>query len=406
MTRRMVEEASNQRLLRHIQADEPLSDQTHILMLAEKHMYDTTKPWTPKQVREQRAECLRRVQEIWAPFDCRLRGAFLDLWSFLLLDTPAPVKEHLEAICEVAKNNHLKRLVARDIRTASKHKGLVRRVLNLHEETLNSLFAEVDLTEAEAIQRDNSKVAHDGARAFLEAFLDTVSFEGDENTLIRTFYQQVDILPDPVERNKYFNRLLVPLVRLLTPPKVRVGASAAERERAAAKAGEERPLPLLNLLIQLVNHVLHKELVKTLDPVVETYLADHPLSFFSHSLHRLPLLLEPHSNFKKPQMVLDPAQRGCIQAIQRKKSILLCAPTSWGKTFLSTAVINENDGVWYLAPETPLARQMACLLMASLVDREQLSSTSKNRNLCLELNLPADMSAEDKAAAAPKSAAR
>lgn len=80
---------------------------------------------------------------------------------------------------------------------------------------------------------------------------------------------------------------------------------------------------------------------------------------------------------------------------------MLCAPTSWGKTWMSTGVLNENEDVWYVAPEKPLAQQMACLVTASLVDREQLSTTTKNRNVRLELNLPADWTPAAKAEAAP-----
>ena len=395
----MVEEASNQRLLRHIQANEPVHDQTHVLLVAEERVYTITKSWTPKQVREDGAALLRQIKETWAPFDCRLRPVFLDLWTFLLCDTPGiPVKDHLDTICEVAKNNQLKRLVSRDIRTSSKHKGLVRRILNLHEETFNSLFADVDLTEAEAIQRDNLKVVYDAARAALEAFLTEISFERDENVLIQTFYQYVDVLPNPVERNKYLNRLLVPLVRVLMPPRVAMAARAA---RAARAAVEERPLPLLNLLVQLVDHVLHKEMIKTLDPAVEAYLTEYPVPFLTHSLHRMPMVLEPHSNFKAQRLSLDPAQRGCLRAIGRKENVLLCAPTSWGKTWMSTGVLNENEDVWYVAPEKPLAQQMACLVTASLVDRELLSTTTKNRNVRLELNLPEDWTSEAKAEAVP-----
>ena len=367
VTKRMIEEAASQRLFRHIDVDEPEIAQTHLLRLAEEQVFHALRTAEPAT----KAQQLRLVQEAWAPFNCRLKDTFLALWAFALCDVPTTVKEHLEALQAAALNNDLTRVIVRDIRTAAKHKSIVKRVLNIGSKTFESLFAEVGLTSIEEARRGNTQSLHDATRAILNAFLTDQTFESDDdNTLVSVFYQNVDALPDPVERNVYFNRFLVQLVSVL---------------KASAKAAP--PLKLLNILVQVVDHMLHKEIAvsaQVLDPRVEDYLAKNPIHFFRHSLKHMSSVLPPHSNFKRSGHVLDEWQRQAVRAIRRKENVFISAPPSAGKTAVSTEVIEDNDDVWYITAERAPARQLASILLASLDDQEKRKGVAA-RNIRLEL---------------------
>ena len=358
----MIEEAASQRLLRTIDVDEPDVAQTHLLRMAEQSTYKVLQA-VPAGL--SKADQFRLVVAAWEPFPCKLRDTFLALYAYFLCDTPTTVKEHLEAIHDVAFNNDLKRIITRDIRTASKHKSIVKNVLNLGTKTFESLFDEVGLTTVELARRDNTRLLHDATCATLDDFLLDQSFEGNENRLITSFYQEVDKLPDPETRNAYLNKFLVQLLTVV--------------KKEGAKPS------LLNLLVQVVDHLLHRELVKQpLDPQVEAWLAKNPIDFFRHSLRHMASVLPPHSNFKRAGYVLDPWQRQAVRAIQRKENLFISAPPSAGKTVLSTEAIEDNDDVWYVAAEQAPARQLAAILLASMDDQEKRKGVEA-RNIRLEL---------------------
>ena len=105
------------------------------------------------------------------------------------------------------------------------------------------------------------------------------------------------------------------------------------------------------------------------------------------------LFLEPHSNFKRHVLVLEEWQRECIRSIRTDHNVLVSAPPSAGKTFISTEVINACDDGWYIVPTKPLADQLAGILLATLEDNEKRKGVSA-RNLRLEVESTTDSEAK------------
>lgn len=192
-TNRKVQLAGFQRLLTHMSVEEPTTDQTHLMRLAEERVYAYTRTKTPLEVRDQGVALYEQVGSILSPFEFKHKPSFLALWGHLLCGLETDVKGHLEALSAVALNNELKRLVTRDIRTPSKHKGILKRVLNLGTETFGSLFAEVDLTSVEQAQEDHSKEQEARRVEALEALLASKPLDGefDGDALVMAYYDHV-----------------------------------------------------------------------------------------------------------------------------------------------------------------------------------------------------------------------
>ena len=364
-TNRKVQLAGFQRLLTHMSVEEPTTDQTHLMRLAEERVYTYTKTKTPLEVRDQGVALYEQVGSILSPFEFKHKPSFLALWGHLLCGLETDVKGHLEALSAVALNNELKRLITRDIRTPSKHKGILKRVLNLGTDVFGSLFAEVDLTSVEQAQRDHSKEQEAKRVEALEALLASKPLDGefDGDALVMAYYDHVRNLSDPVQRNTYMNRILVQVVRAATTTPT---------------------VPLLNLLVQFYDRLVHHEIVSTVAPAVAAYLERNPIDFFRHSLQHMPLLLEPHSNFKGSAAVLDPWQRATLKAIKAGSNILLNLPTSAGKTVVSSGVLNDHADAWFVVPTLPLAEQLTGILLATLMDKEARKGADLQRNVRLE----------------------
>jgi len=361
--------------------EEPTTDQTHIMRLAEERVYAYTKTKTPREIRDEAALVYEQVGLILSPFAFKHKPDVLALWGHLLCGTETDVKARLEALSTVALNNELRRLIVRDIRTPSKHKGILKRVLNLGVDTFSSLFAEVDLTSVEKAQRDHSKEQEAKRVEALDALLKPSLFELEGDVLVATFYEHVRHLSNPAQRNTYFNRILTMIVGKLATV---VTTVAANTVATVATVATVTTVPLLSLFVQLYDRLVHHELISTLHPTVATYLERNPLDFFRHSLQHMPLLLEPHSNFKGAGAVLDPWQRATLKAIKAGSNILLNLPTSAGKTVVSSGVINDHDDAWFILPTLPLAEQLTGILLATLMDREARKGAELQRNVRLE----------------------
>ena len=189
-THRKVQLAGYQRLLSHMSTEEPTTDQTYVMRLAEERVYAYTKTKTPREIRDEGSSLYEQIGTILVPFEFKHKPDLLALWDHLLCGTATDVKTRLEALSSVALNNELKRLIVRDIRTASKYKGILKRVLNLGVDTFSSLFEEVDLTSVEKAQRDNTREQEARRVDALESLLGSrpldTDLKGDE--LVQTFY--------------------------------------------------------------------------------------------------------------------------------------------------------------------------------------------------------------------------
>jgi len=365
-TNRKVQLAGFQRLLSSMSVEEPVLDQSHVMRLFEERAYAYTKTLSPRQLRDEAATIYAAIEAILKPFDFKHKPVFLALWNYCLCGGPdAAIRPHLETIRDIAINNDFKRLIMRDIRTPTKYKGVLKKVLNLGD-SFASLFDEVDLTSAEKAIRDNIRLKESERCLALNALLDGQTFTGDEHMFVRTFYQNVRDLSDPNQRNTYFNKALVELLKHIKP-----GAPSIKH---------------LNILVQLYDRLVNHELVATVNSRVSTYLAAHPIDFWNHSLCHMAEYLEPNSNFKSSEPVLDQWQRDMLRAIKERKNIFLNLPTSAGKTIGTSGVLDECEDAWFIVPTAPLADQLSGILLATVIDKEKRAGVKTERNVRLEVD--------------------
>ena len=362
-TKRMLSLAADQRLLCNIDVEPAVVDQTHIMRLAERRLYEFTKTKTPSQIRTEAKSIFATVQGILEPFVFKQKQAFLDLWAFALLNqgTPESIKACLESVKSVVHNNKLKRLIVPQLQTVAKYVGIVKHILNVGKE-FQSLFDEVDLTSSELILRGRAKEHEAAMEHALKIFLSTLSFDKTATELIRAFYDCVSELSDPELRNYYFNQFLIQLCK---QPKV--------------------TLALTSLFVQLYDRLINHELVVTVDPVITTWLLANPINFTNHCLQHLSLQLPPYDTFQKPQIVLDDWQREALVEIKKGHHVCLFTPTSSGKTMMASAAMENNESVLYIQPEKPVAEQFASIVVATLEDQERRKGAT-TRNVRLELD--------------------
>ena len=365
-TNRKVQLAGFQRLLSSMSIEEPVLDQSHVMRLFEERAFAYTKILTPRQLREEAAAIFATISEILKPFDFKHKPVFLALWNYCLCGgSDTAIKPHLETIRDIAINNDFKRLIMRDIRTPAKYKGVLKRILNLGE-SFASLFDEIDLTSSEKAVRDNIRLKESERCLALNALLDGQTFSGDDHMFVRTFYQNVRDLSDPIRRNTYFNKALVELLKHIKP-----GAPSIKH---------------LNILLQLYDRLVNHELVTTVDPKVMVYLAANPINFWNHALCHMAEYLEPNSNFKSSEPVLDQWQRDMLRAIKERKNIFLNLPTSAGKTIGTSGVLDECENAWFIVPTAPLADQLSGILLATVIDKEKRAGVKTERNVRLEVD--------------------
>ena len=78
-TKRMLRLAADQRLLCNIDVEPAVVDQTHIMRLAERRIYEFTKTRTPGQLRTEAKAIYTTIQSILEPFVFKQKQAFLNL---------------------------------------------------------------------------------------------------------------------------------------------------------------------------------------------------------------------------------------------------------------------------------------------------------------------------------------
>ena len=75
-----------------------------------------------------------------------------------------------------------------------------------------------------------------------------------------------------------------------------------------------------------------------------------------YQLEEMPSYLPPldYLTYYNKEFVLDDWQSNALDLIDKKKSIVLCAPTSSGKTFLTTYLIKNTGRILFVVPTLPL----------------------------------------------------
>lgn len=378
----LVAMAAGQRLLSSIRIEETPVDQSSLLRVMETVVRDYTKTLPTKDLLYDKAikqTAYETIITLIDRFDLSVKVPFQRLWEITLfkglphsgLPTDKTLdqvtKEHLETVMNVTKNKKVQTYVTNALRTSEKLDAVLKRALNIGE-SFESLFDDVGLSKKDNLRKSLLLDGEADICASLEAVL-SGPLDGDENTLVSTVFRDISRLHDPDLRNKFYNRILVKVVNIMTDLEGRTGAI---------------PVRWMNLFVQFYCYLVSKEMVPLVDPVVQTFLSTHPLDFFTYQLQHMPMLLAPHSNFRQDNFVLEQWQRDCLKAVEQGYNILLSAPTSSGKSLLSTHGINNHSKILYVVPSEALGYQQASILLASLLDQEKRIGATR-RNFRLEM---------------------
>jgi ATP-dependent RNA helicase DDX60 len=142
----------------------------------------------------------------------------------------------------------------------------------------------------------------------------------------------------------------------LVPVRSAVGADGRKKVDKQRKAEQEEDDKLRDEL-----HAVHKKYRKY-TKLVHAYLENRDLIEFqlTEMSDRLPPLNMHHMN----KFILDDWQRTVLGHIDDKHSVIVCAPTSSGKTVLSSYVSVVGGKVLFIVPTDPLAWQVAALFQA------------------------------------------
>ena len=100
---------------------------------------------------------------------------------------------------------------------------------------------------------------------------------------------------------------------------------------------------------------------KTINETKDIY--DQVQNMVRYQLEELASFLPPldYLSYYNSEFILDDWQANALDLIDKKKSIILCAPTSSGKTFLTTYLIKNTGRILFIVPTLPLALQVASM---------------------------------------------
>ena len=375
----------SQRLPSNISGVRKIADQTDLLkdIELELNKYVTSIDNFTKQLHNKDAsqQIYKRGIDIINHYDFDIKESFKLLWEMAILGklviTQVPnnetlddvLKKHIEIIKSKMHNNIIIRSITNEIKTPSKYKNIIKRIFNIGCE-FESIFEIKGLTESEKIKFDQIDNSDKKICESLDAILHHQDFKDNEDDIVSTFYNYIKNINSNKIRNKYYNQILIKLVDTIK-----------NSERILKRI----PTSLTNMFIQFYCYLIEIETVKTVNPIITNYIASHPIEWFSYQVMNMATKLPPHWNFKSDEFVLDSIQIDCLQSIDLKQNLLLSAPTSWGKTLLSTYAIYNNKKIWYIVPSEALALQVAGILIGTLMEKEKLNGFIK-KNVRLEID--------------------
>lgn len=319
-------------------------------------------------------------------------------------------------------NGSIKTEIESNIRTPSKIKPLIKKILNIHSKADDfiSIFR-INISELSSVENIKYKRMEENSQnyeKYLTKFLEDLNFDEDNDLLISNYYNNVKMLPNNKLRNSYYNRIITKIVNQLNKinnelkklnlklveenKKLEILISEEMVEPKADKliiktkehqiSTIKKDISLLNLdfikyqniFIQFYLYVINYEKVKTLDKIINDYVQNNPINWFSYQINHLPTKLLPHWNFKEDKFKLEQKQNEALINIDLNKNILLSAPTSWGKTLLSTYATFNNSSVIYVVPTKPTAQQLAGMILSTQIEREKLVGSIK-KNIRIEI---------------------
>lgn len=106
------------------------------------------------------------------------------------------------------------------------------------------------------------------------------------------------------------------------------------------------------------------------------YLKKKKIDLVRFQLNELSNRLPPLENFSTATIKLDSWQMELLELVDQKKSAIVCAPTSAGKTIISTYAATIGRKVIFVAPSEPLAAQVGGLFREILKGNVEIITNS------------------------------
>ena len=383
LTNMLVEAAGGQRLPPNLNLEDEIIDESYVMSKMELELFTFMKsfPNFAKLLHDKKAiEGINNdILMIIYKYEFSIRDEYYELWYYFLcnkLKEGKKVVNLIETIKSRIKNKGVIDMIDREIRTESKINSIIKKMLNVSE--FNSIFTvdEKLLSKDELIVISNIEKANQKHSDILNKYIEEIDFKEDEDLIVTNFFTIIQNLTDNQQKNKYYNLFLLKIITRMNEIKV-------SQERMKQKVN----IPKLykNILIQVYLYILNYEFNKNVDPIITQYFVDNRINWFTYQVEEFTDKLPPHWNFKSKEFILDKSQKECIKKIDDKKNILLCAPTSYGKTLLSTRARRKYRKVIFVVPTEPLAYQVAGIIYVDEIESEKLVGTVK-KNIRVKLD--------------------
>jgi len=377
------EAAGNQRLPPDVNLDKKVLDESAIMSGMGKAVFSYMKGVSDfgKKLHDGKAKAIimEEVQAIINTFEFTIRDAYSALWVHFLRDNLEEEKERVLEVIEIIKtrveNKGIRNLIDRESKT--KLKSVIKKMLNIQTEEYNCIFTidETYLTEEERIIIASTKGKDDKHSSALNDVLSTLDFNEDEDSIISSFFEKVRKISDDKQRNIYYNRFLRIMIEEINKIKL---------SNEKMKFKKEIPISLTHTSILVYLYLINHEVYKNVDRIVTDYFETNKLNWFTFQVNDFTDKLVPHWNFKTKEFILDDWQKECIRKIDAKSNILLCAPTSSGKTLFSTHAIRKYRKVIFVVPEGALGFQVTGIIYLDVLEREKLVGSIK-KNIRVKL---------------------
>ena len=380
----LIESAGGQSLPPDVDVEDKILDESLTMNLMEVELFNlikNTNNFTKLLHDAKQKEIINKaVSEIINKYEFVIRDTYYQLWQYVLfnkLNDGIKILDLIKILKTRIKNKGVIDLIERDIRTESKINSIVKKILNIQPEFTSIFLVDKTLLSTdERIIFENIENEDKRNCSIVDSYLSGLKFTENEDSIIVNLFTYVSSITNDKKRNEYYNKFLNEVIDNIDKQKL---------YNKRMKITAEIPKSLINILIQVYLYLINHEVLKTVDSRINQYFLDNEIKWFTYQVKEFTDKLIPHWNFKTNKFILDKWQKGCIKKIDAKSNILLCAPTSSGKTLLSTHAIRKYRKVIFCVPEGALGFQVGGIIYIDLIEKEKLKGAIK-KNIRIKLD--------------------
>lgn len=148
-----------------------------------------------------------------------------------------------------------------------------------------------------------------------------------------------------------------------------------------AKATVKPPMSVLNVYVEMYAYIVaymasaklgadQKKKYVAATNQAEAFFREHQLDPYQHQMVHLYEHLAPLSHFDEKKPKLDQWQKDVFEMMDRRQNVIVIAPTSSGKTALSTYASLVFNRVLFVVPSAELARQVCGMIRNLVLDNK------------------------------------